>query len=86
MPADPTPVPSRAGGDRRRPVAARLVAAGCALLLVGTAVCWVAARRPWGLSQLYFLVDFTDCAVYGTVAWLVLLRRGHPGWAAGSPR
>ncbi|MFC0033537.1 sensor histidine kinase [Micromonospora chaiyaphumensis] len=78
MPAEPTPVPSRAGGDRRRPVAARLVAVGCALLLVGTAGCWVAARRPWGLSQLYFLVDFTDCAVYGTVAWLVLLRRGHP--------
>ncbi|MET7805107.1 sensor histidine kinase [Micromonospora chersina] len=75
MSADPTPAPSR---DRRRPVAARLVAVGCALLLVGTAVCWVAARRPWGLSQLYFLVDFTDCAVYGTVAWLVLLRRGHP--------
>ncbi|MFG3686588.1 sensor histidine kinase [Micromonospora sp. NPDC047740] len=76
MSAEPTTAPP--GGDRRHPVAARLVAAGCALLLTGTAVCWVLARRPWGLSQLFFLVDFTDCAVYGTVAWLVLLRRGHP--------
>ncbi|OKI65084.1 hypothetical protein [Micromonospora sp. CB01531] len=76
MSAEPTTAPP--GGDRRHPVAARLVAVGCALLLTGTAVCWVLARRPWGLSQLFFLVDFTDCAVYGTVAWLVLLRRGHP--------
>ncbi|MCI4062069.1 hypothetical protein MRQ36_05615 [Micromonospora sp. R77] len=81
MPADPTTVaPGRAvtGGDRRRPVAARLVAVACALLLTGTVTCWFLARRPWGLSQLYFLVDLTDCAVYGAVAWLVLLRRGHP--------
>lgn len=67
-----------AGGDRRHPAAAWSVLVGCALLVVATAVCWAAARRPWGLSQLYFLVDFTDCAVYGAVAWLILLRRGHP--------
>ncbi|MFG3704050.1 sensor histidine kinase [Micromonospora sp. NPDC047670] len=65
-------------GDRRHPVAAWVVLVGCALLFVATAACWVLARRPWGLSQLYFLVDFTDCAVYGVVAWLILLRRGHP--------
>ncbi|MEU3454254.1 sensor histidine kinase [Micromonospora sp. NPDC006766] len=76
MPADS--VTSASGGDRRHPVAARLVAVTCGLLLTGTAICWLLAQRPWGLSQLYFLVDFTDCAVYGTVAWLVLLRRGHP--------
>lgn len=78
MPADPPPVASPPRGDRRHPLAAWLVAVGCALLLTGTTLCWLLAQRPWGLSQLYFLVDFTDCAVYGTVAWLVLLRRGHP--------
>ncbi|MFG3712323.1 sensor histidine kinase [Micromonospora sp. NPDC047730] len=72
------PPPAVTHGDRRHPVAAWLVLVGCALLFVATAVCWVLARRPWGLSQLYFLVDFTDCAVYGVVAWLILLRRGHP--------
>ncbi|MDI5940394.1 sensor histidine kinase [Micromonospora sp. DH15] len=81
MLADPPPrarpVPS-VGDDHRRPVAARAVAVACALLFTGTALCWALAHRPWGLAQLYFLVDFTDCAVYGTVAWLVLLRRGHP--------
>ncbi|MGW5672875.1 hypothetical protein, partial [Micromonospora sp. NPDC003776] len=78
MPDDPPSVVAPPRGDRRHPVAAWLVAVGCALLLTGTALCWLLAQRPWGLSQLYFLVDFTDCAVYGTVAWLVLLRRGHP--------
>ncbi|MEV1330601.1 sensor histidine kinase [Micromonospora costi] len=67
-----------AGGDHRHPAAAWSVLVACALFVVATAICWVAARRPWGLSQLYFLVDFTDCAVYGTVAWLILLRRAHP--------
>ncbi|WP_346538845.1 histidine kinase [Micromonospora sp. DPT] len=74
-PATPDPA---VAADHRRPVAAWTVAAACALLFTGTAICWLLARRPWGLSQLYFLVDFTDCLVYGTVAALVLLRRGHP--------
>ncbi|SCF44608.1 sensor histidine kinase [Micromonospora mirobrigensis] len=81
MPADLLPVadrPPAAGDDHRRPVAAGSVAVACALLLVGTTCCWLLARRPWGLSELYFLVDFTDCAVYGMVAALVLWRRGHP--------
>ncbi|MGB2567926.1 ATP-binding protein [Micromonospora citrea] len=79
MPLVQTPPAGRAvAADHRRPVAAWSVAAVCALLFTGTAVCWLLARRPWGLSQLYFLVDFTDCLVYGVVAALVLLRRGHP--------
>ncbi|MEV4493470.1 sensor histidine kinase [Micromonospora coxensis] len=79
MPLAQSPPAGRAvATDHRRPVAAWSVAAVCALLFTGTAVCWLFARRPWGLSQLYFLVDFTDCLVYGVVAALVLLRRGHP--------
>ncbi|MFC0002842.1 sensor histidine kinase [Micromonospora siamensis] len=80
MPADLLPVADRppVAGDHRRPVAAASVAVACALLLTGTTCCWLLAHRPWGLSELYFMVDFTDCAVYGTVAALVLWRRGHP--------
>ncbi|MEO3780673.1 histidine kinase [Micromonospora sp. B11E3] len=70
--------PATARGDRRHPAAAWAVLVACVLLLTGTALCWGFARRPWGLAQLYFLVDFTDCAVYGSVAWLILLRRAHP--------
>ncbi|MGW1059885.1 sensor histidine kinase [Micromonospora rubida] len=81
MLVDPVPraltVPN-AGDDPGRPVAAWTVLVGCVLLLAATTLCWALARRPWGLSQLYFLVDYTDCAVYGTTGWLILLRRSHP--------